>query len=364
MSPGVPESVGDLFAGESLQTILGRPLREIPYPAAEELITRARVLVTGAGGSVGNALVPAPLSLRPAQVIALDHHEAELFALGRTLGTHAPVDLRLADVRNGAKLRRLFLECRPQVVFHLAAYKHVPLGEREVDEPVSVNVFGTEAVAQACLAAEVQQLVYPSSDKAVNPPSVYGSTKRLAETLLRSYALRSPGLQTHIVRYVNILGSSGSVLETFAAQTRAGLPLTLTDRRMTRYWMVMAEAVALLWHAVGQPNGSLTLLDVGEPIPVEQMARRVYRLLNGQRAEPTFVETGARPGERLAEELCSTSESLIPCGEEPVLRVVHSRADEHPALIDAMLAELRALVDCGDVERLRARVTEFGRQLQ
>ena len=357
-------SVGTLFGDERLETILGRPLCEIPHPEAEELISGARVAVTGAAGSVGRALVPALLSLGPEQVIALDHHEAELFALGRALGSTAPVDLRLADVRNSAKLRRLFQECRPRVVFHLAAYKHVPLGEREVDEPVSVNVFGTKAVADACSDAGVQQLVYPSSDKAVNPPSVYGSTKRLAETLLHAHAQQHPHLQIHSVRYVNIVGSSGSVFETFADQARSGQPLTLTDRRMTRFWMAMSEAIRLLWHSMGQPSGSVTFLDVGNQVSVEHMARRVYQLLRGPAEEPEFVETGARPGERLAEELWSASESLEPCGEERVLRVVHSRSDEHSAAIDAMLAELHSLVECGDIERLRTRVTEFGRQLQ
>jgi O-antigen biosynthesis protein WbqV len=361
----MPESrARDLFAADHLPTILGRPLKEIPHPAASQLIPGARILVTGAAGSVGRSLVPALLKHGPAQVIALDHHEAELFALGRTLGPDAPVDLRLADVRNANKLQRLLLEIRPQVVFHLAAYKHVPLGEREVDEPISVNVFGTAAVAEACSEAGVRQLIYPSSDKAVNPPSVYGSTKRLSETLLRAHALRHPDLHVHIVRYVNILGSSGSVLETFAAQTRQGVPLTLTDRRMTRYWMAMAEAIGLLYHAIGQPSGSVTLLDVGEAVPVEQMARRVYGLLRGPSSDPQLVETGARPGERLAEELWSASERIERCDGESVLRVVHSRANEHPALIDGMLVELRELVERGDVELLRTKVTEFGRQLQ
>jgi FlaA1/EpsC-like NDP-sugar epimerase len=354
----------ELFAGATLETLLGRPFRQIPLEEAKAVLGGSRILVTGAGGSVGSALVPALLTLQPASIIALDHHEAQLFALGRALPREAPVDLRLADIRNAPKLQRIMDEHQPHVVFHLAAYKHVPFGEREPDEPVSVNVLGTAAVVRAAVQAGVAHVAYPSSDKAVNPPSVYGATKRLAETLLQAQAARTSSTHISLIRYVNIMGSSGSVLETFAQQAAEGRPLTLTDPRMTRYWLAMPEAIGLLWQSLTQPTGSITLLDTGEPISVEAMGRRMFQLVKGRNEEPEIVVTGARPGERLAEELASASERLVHCGESPILRVVHSRADEQAARIDGMVEELSVLLERGAIGELRERVMELSRQLQ
>lgn len=376
--------------------LLGRPLRAIPTDAGAAQLTGATLLVTGAAGSVGRALISSLLRLNPARIIALDHHEASLFHLGQHVGAEAPVELHLVDVRNAAKMRRICADARPTVVVHLAAYKHVPFAEHEPDEPISVNVLGTEVVADAALEAGVRHFVYPSSDKAVNPPSLYGATKRLAETLLlaRSHSTESasdrpphstprhstqpestPPHSTephstgqvstsfHVVRYVNILGTSGSVLETFARQARSGGPLSLTDTRMTRYWMAMEEAVALLWHALSLSTGSRTLLDTGPSIPVQIMAERVCELVRGG-AAPSFVVTGSRPGERLAEELASASETLATCGEDPVWRVVDARRGEHAALIPGMLDELRALVPSASAEMLRHRTMELSQLLQ
>jgi len=361
MGERVPDG---FFAGANVLALLGRPPRSIPVGEGERQLRGARVLVTGAGGSIGTALVSRLLALDPELVVALDNHEASLFRLGRALGSQAPLELRLADVRHADKIKRIFRETRPSVVFHLAAYKHVPFGEREPDEPVSVNVLGSQAVATAAVAAGASHVVYSSSDKAVNPPSVYGATKRLAETILLAHSATQSTTSFHAIRYVNVLGSSGSALETFVEQAQAGAPLTLTDRRMTRYWMAMDEAIDLLWHALGLPSGSRTLLEPGDPIPVEAMARRIYRLIRGDSQSPNFVITGARPGERLTEELTSESESLVRCGEDPVLRVVHSRFADHAALAQGMVDELAQLLAAGAVEQLRARVMDLARLLQ
>src|SRR5438552_3336215 len=185
-------SADDIFAGPNLPALLGRPLRRIPTEDGRRQLARARILVTGAAGSVGTALVSRLLDLEPELIVAVDIHEASLFRLLRSLPTGSPVDLRVADVRNEIKVRRLFAEVQPGFVFHLAAYKHVPFGEREADEPVSVNVLGTDVVVRAAAAAGTAHFIYPSSDKAVNPPSIYGATKRLAETVLLSYAASQP----------------------------------------------------------------------------------------------------------------------------------------------------------------------------
>jgi FlaA1/EpsC-like NDP-sugar epimerase len=189
----------------------------------------------------------------------------------------------------------------------------------------------------------------------VNPPSIYGGTKRLAEALLHAHAAAQSTTAIHVLRYVNIIGSSGSALETFAAQARAGSPLTITDERMTRYWMAMAEAVALCWHALELPSGSHTLLDVGKPMPVRTLAARVAALAQPDGAEPRFVETGARPGERLFEELVSAN---------PVWRILRDDGHRGSEAATDLLAELRALLERDDLPALRRRVMEHSQALQ
>jgi FlaA1/EpsC-like NDP-sugar epimerase len=353
--------MSNLSDDRSLATLLGRPLRSPATTEAERQIRGGRVLVTGAGGSVGIALTRALAALEPERIIAIDSHEASLFRLGRDVGVSTPLELRLADVRNEAKVARIFHEARPHIVFHLAAYKHVPLGEQEPDEPVSVNVLGTQSVLSAAANADVGWPVYPSSDKAVNPPSIYGATKRLAEAVILAHAAPP---SVHVVRYVNILGSSGSVVETFAAQARDSVPLTVTDPAMTRYWMAMSEAVGLLWHAIGLPSGSRTVLDTGEPVRVTEMASRVARLVTGADRPPEIAVTGARPGERLAEELVSPSERLVRCPNDPVLRVEQARWNTLALLVPPMLEEIRSLVEKGTSTALRARVMQMAGQLQ
>lgn len=361
----MPEmGVGAPFAAANLPKLLGRPLRSIPTGDGARQVQGARVLVTGAGGSVGSALVARLLDLQPERIVALDTHEASLFRLARDLAPAAPLDLRVADVRNVPKVRRVFQETRPAIVFHLAAYKHVPLGEREPDEPVSVNVLGTHAVATEAAEVGAEHFVYPSSDKAVNPPSVYGATKRITETLLLALARSHTRPAIHIVRYVNIVGSSGSVLETFVDQSRTGSPLTLTEPRMTRYWMAMDEAIDLLVHALGMPSGSRTMLDTGEAIPVQTMAERVYNLTPGRSGPPRFVVAGPRPGERLAEELASPAERLARCGDGPVLQVLPSEPGRPAANVGGVVDEVSELLAVGEPERLRARVMDLARSFE
>jgi FlaA1/EpsC-like NDP-sugar epimerase len=351
------------FAGQEA-ALLGRPLLKILTAAGERVIDGTNVLVTGAAGSVGSALVARLARGGAARIVAVDHHEASLFRLGRDLPASTPIELRLADVRNTEKMRRVIGETRPSAVFHMAAYKHVPFGETEPDETIAVNVLATAALARICSEAGVGHYVYSSSDKAVNPLSLYGATKRIAESAVLAIAQRQPTTTAHVVRYVNVLGTSGSVIETFAAQARAGRPLTLTDDRMTRYWMAMDEATALVIHSLALGQRSRSLPDTGEPIPVKAMAVRVSRLVHGDDHDPDVVITGARPGERMAEELFSRSEQVVHCDDGPVLRVLHSRqamCDERaPIMVDELA---RSVVDL-PAAALRARVMAFAEELQ
>ena len=355
---------GDFFTGANLSTLLGRPTRTVPIDAGAATLRDACVLVTGAGGSVGSALVSRLAPHRPARIVALDSHEASLFRLGRDAPPDVTMDLELADVRNEAKLARLFRTYRPDVVIHLAAYKHVPIGERAPDEPVSVNVIGTDTIAHVAMTFGARHLVYTSSDKAVNPPSVYGATKRLAEALLQAHAQAHSTTAIHILRYVNILGTSGSVIETFAAQILAGSALTITDRRMTRYWMAMDEGVALICHSLGLPTGSHTLLDVGDPHPVHSLGERVAAVIRPAGPPPAFVELGARPGERLFEELASPNEQLVRCGDAPVWNIVRRESTTRLQIVPDMLSEVRKLLAGDDLSGLRQRVMEYSKTLQ
>ncbi|MDQ6675033.1 MAG: polysaccharide biosynthesis protein, partial [Chloroflexota bacterium] len=222
------------------EVLLGRPEFVGDLAHAAEVVSGRRVLVTGAAGSVGSALAEVLVAAEPAGLLLLDHHEHSLFSLERTLGRmRSGLSYELADIRDAHGLKRVFDQQRPEIVIHLAAAKHVPYGERFPEGAVAANVVATETLLDLCAEAGVATFIYPSSDKSVQPPSVYGATKRIAEALIQSH---SRARRWAIVRYVNIVGTRGSVIETFTQQVLADRPLSVTDERMTRYWISMAEA--------------------------------------------------------------------------------------------------------------------------
>lgn len=354
--------------------LLGRPPLPIDFGAARRALDGARILVTGAGGSVGQHLAETLLALEPRTLALLDHHDHALHALRKRLDAlaseggaspaHSPVRLVLADVRDPSRLARVFADVRPDVVFHLAAYKHVPFGEEFPEETFAVNVVATETLLRLAGEYGVARFVYPSSDKAVNPPSMYGATKRLSETLVQRAAL---DLKRRFVvaRYVNILGTNGSVIETFAQQVAAGQPLTVTDERMLRYWISMPEATWLLAQAVtlGTPADVL-MLDVPGEVATVAMARRVEALVAPGRPELPLRITGLRPGERLREELVSEHEELTPGPCPGVLAVTNRRRAAHVEAIDARMARLRALADGSQSAQLKSDAMDAARALQ
>lgn len=298
----------DRLGPDGLAALLGRPLRAVPGLAAqlEERLAGRRVLITGAAGSIGTALAARLCALPELELTLLDHHEDSLFDLQQRLdripGRRAAVHYVLADLRSAGKLGRVLGQARPEVILHLAARKHVPLAELEPDEAVTVNVLATVHLARMAAELGTGALVFPSTDKAVNPPSTYGMTKRLAEAALLALESES-ALRIAVVRFVNVLGTQGSVLQTFARQIAAGDPLTITDPQMTRYWMTMDEAVTLLLLAAISPQlRGLVAPDLGEPLPVVEIGRRLWRLA-GRAGEPPQRITGPRPGEKPFEEL-------------------------------------------------------------
>ena len=363
-------TVGDPTRLDSA-ALLGRAILPIDFAAARRELGGKRILVTGAGGSVGQHLAETLLELEPAALALLDHHDHALHALRKRMdlfvpgrGSTAPARLVLADVRDPARMARVFADARPEVVFHLAAYKHVPFGEEFPEETFGTNVLATESLLRLAGDYGVERFVYPSSDKAVNPPSLYGATKRLAETLVQR-AGADLERRYVVARYVNILGTNGSVVETFAQQVAARQALTITDERMTRYWISMAEATWLVVQAaaLGEPADVL-MLDVPDEVPVVRMARRIEALVAPGDAPLPLRVTGSRPGERLREELLSEFEAFEPGPCPGIVAVANVRRDSHLAAITGHLARLRLLTDGSDGERLKAETMEAARALQ
>lgn len=357
-----------LLQDEAVAALLGRPQLGRPLEDLGGAFRGRRVLVTGAAGSVGTHLARALASMQPATLALLDHHEHTLFLLQRQFPAgqsgHGPVVFYLADVRNSARMEAIFREARPEIVFHLAAYKHVPLGEAFPEEILSVNVLATRRLLELAAEYGVQTFVYPSSDKAVNPPSLYGATKRLGECLVQSMAVKT-GRRFSVARYVNIIGTRGSVIETFIHQLEAGVPLTVTDLGMTRYWVGMREALWLALEVAAEASpGAVLMLDAGGPLPVAEMARRLHRLLAGNTTPFRLETTGVRPGERLHEELLSRYETPVPGPRHGLLEVCNSRDPERLAGLGHRVDCLAQLIAAQDTSALRRELMAAAMEFQ
>ncbi len=339
--------------------LLGRPEIRLPNDALSDAIRGRPILVTGAAGSVGTALSHLLGSQQANRLVLLDNHEPSLFHLLRSF----PADLKdrvrpvLADARDRRKLQRIFSEERPQIIFHLAAYKQVPLAEQNIDQVIDVNVGGFLNVAELAAQYDSETVVYPSTDKAVQSSSIYGATKRVIELLCRSFEYSRPRLMA--VRLVNVFGTQGSVVEVFARQIAAGQPITLTSAEATRYWITMDEALHLLIAAtiIGAPATPL-VLDMGKPISMAETARRLIETLAGGRSVEIEV-TGLRAGERLHEMLTYPYERLENTKFPGFLRVV----DERPAAgrQPSLPAQAGGLIDrLGELSDEQLRTELFG----
>ncbi|MSQ44227.1 MAG: NAD-dependent epimerase/dehydratase family protein [Chloroflexi bacterium] len=293
--------------------LTGRDQPVLDERAVADALHGRPVVVTGAAGSLGWPLSMAIARAKPSRLVLLDWHESSLFRLRQALVNVAPdvpVQAVLGDVRDATRLLRVFAAVRPAVVFHLAAYKHVPWGEEDPSAFASVNVLGAHAVIGAATAAGVARIVYPSTDKAIDPPSLYGATKRLVEAQLR-VAAGSGGPACTIVRFVNVLGSQGSAPETFARLIRQGEALSVTDPAMRRYWITPAHATLLLLHGGCLSEDAVIVApDAGDEIEVMEIVRRLGAQIAPGKPSPEVRVTGARPGERLAEPLVAPHEVL------------------------------------------------------
>ncbi len=314
-----------------------------------------RIVVSGAGGSIGAELSRQIASLEPAQLLCLGHGENSIYLIEQELRSRFPdLDVRalIADTRDASRIRRIFETHRPEVVFHAAAHKHVPLMEGNEAEAVTNNVFGTRVMAEAADAAGAERFVMVSTDKAVNPTSIMGRTKRLAELLVQDLATRSD-TRFVAVRFGNVLGSRGSVVPLFKQQIAAGGPVTVTHPDMRRYFMTIPEAVTLVLQAaaVGR-QGEVLMLEMGDPVRIVDLARNLIKLSGFRPDDIEIVFTGKRPGEKLFEELLVNDEEARPT-EHPQIFAARRVRPPDPAWWNPLLKELSEAADDQDGARVR-----------
>ncbi len=297
--------------------LLGRAQVDLRVEELRAEFEGARIVITGAAGSIGSELVRQLVKLDPAVLYLIDRNENDLYFLCEELDRSEMKTQRvdvIQDVRDGRRMARIMEQARPTHVFHAAAFKHVPLMEFHITEAVENNILGTWTTCEAAQAAGAKKFVLISSDKAVRPSSVMGATKRFAEVLVAE-ATRDNGMKGVIVRFGNVLGSNGSVVPLFQRQIAAGGPVTVTSREATRYFMTTPEAAQLVLQSVALPEsaGKVALLDMGTPVRIWDLAERLIRM-SGFRpgADIEIVETGLRPGEKLHEELWWDSANAKP----------------------------------------------------
>lgn len=360
----------------SIEDLIGRQVVEVDFALIKDFLSEKVVLVTGAGGSIGSEIVTQVCAFNPHKIILFDVDETELHNLSLKLKKRYPhfyekLHYVVGDVRDELRVREIFQKYLPQVVFHAAAYKHVPMMEENVREAIKVNIFGTENLARAATEFAAEKFVMISTDKAVRPTSVMGATKRLAERVCKAYGEAS-GTKTEFVsvRFGNVLGSRGSALPLFMDQIRAGGPITITHHEMKRYFMTIPEAVTLVLQAsaVGRDN-EVMVLDMGEPVLIVKLAEDLIRLQGFEPYQDIDIEfIGLRPGEKLFEELLTAEEGTIATKHN---RVFVARESTRYTLkgTEQILDTLREIVasplpeaELQSKQFLRANVQHYGTQ--
>jgi FlaA1/EpsC-like NDP-sugar epimerase len=361
--PSVHETVGGRVSARDIrdlriEDLLGRQQVDTDLEAVKAMLRGRRVMVTGAGGSIGSEIARQVASFGPASLILLDHDETHLHDVVMSLDEYqedlseatgvidlvrAEMQLEtvLADIRDRERVFSVFVRHRPEIVFHAAAHKHVPVLEEHPAEALATNVLGTANLADAAVANGVGHFVLISTDKAINPVSVMGTSKWLAEQVVRS--LQNGHSVLCAVRFGNVLGSRGSVIPTFFRQIARGGPVTVTDPGMTRYFMSVQEAVQLVLQAAAlSTGGEVFTLDMGEPVRILDVAERLIRLsgrIPGR--DVPIVITGVRPGEKLAEDIVAPDEEQLPSGHPAIVASRPPIPDR--AVVHRALAELEYL---------------------
>jgi len=374
--PGLYEILGGAVTVSAirqveLEDLLRREPVTIDLPQVGQYLGDARVLVTGAGGSIGSELCRQIARFQPERLILFELAESHLYQIQRQLAASfpaLPIVPIVGDVRDRHKVAIVWAQQQPQVVFHAAAHKHVPLMESNVDEVVANNVFGTRHVLEASVHYGVQRFVLISTDKAVHPKSVMGATKRICEMMVANFEIRNSKFEIRnpqsailctAVRFGNVLGSSGSVVPLFKEQIAAGGPVTVTHPDVQRYFMTIPEAVSLIIQAAALgKGGEIFVLDMGEPVKIQDLASDLIRLSGfepGQDIE--IVCTGLRPGEKLCEELFRAQEQPQRT-HHPRILVAHTDCSDEEKL-QRDLAELESLLQTRQAAKIKAKLKEI-----
>ena len=348
-----------------VEDVLGREPVRVEIDRVGNYLRDQVVLVTGAGGSIGSELCRQIARVGPKKLVLLDQAENALFEIRRELehDRHFSRSVAvLADCKDAVRVREVFDDERPTIVFHAAAYKHVPLMEENPVEAVRNNAVGTRIVASAAGELGVKRFVNVSTDKAVAPATVMGASKTLAEWAVEAAQHRFAATDYATVRFGNVLGSSGSVVPIFRRQISAGGPVTITDEAMTRYFMTIPEAVQLIIRAGAlQGRGKVYVLEMGEPVKIVDLARNMIRLSGHEPGEDIAIEVvGRRPGEKIHEELFNPGERPQPTPAEKIL--VAERNPVDPEWVDETFSQVEDLVYSGDTAGLASMVERLARE--
>jgi FlaA1/EpsC-like NDP-sugar epimerase len=342
-----------------LEDLLRRKQVELNTDQIEQYIEGKRILITGAGGSIGSEIVRQVSEFKPESICLLGRGENSIHSIVLDIKKHfnqIPITIKIADVRDIDTLEKIFDEIQPEVVFHAAAHKHVPLMEMNPAQAIFNNVGGTRNLAKLSLEYGVKHFVNISTDKAINPTSVMGASKRIAEFAVQDASLKAKDGQSFVsVRFGNVLGSRGSVIPIFREQIKNGGPVTITDPEMARYFMTIPEASQLVLQAGAlNQNGSVYVLDMGEPVKIYDMACDLIRLSGYEPEKDIKIKfTGIRPGEKLFEELLTSEEGAVMSEHE---KIFVARRNGIPENFEQKLDRLFTASSNGDGHAIRTMI--------
>ncbi|MGC1802346.1 MAG: nucleoside-diphosphate sugar epimerase/dehydratase [Solirubrobacterales bacterium] len=347
-----------------VEDVLGRDPVKMELDRVGAYIQDKVVMVTGAGGSIGSELVRQIARVHPKLLVILDHAEDNLFRIDREMVEErhfTRIESVLADCKEGDRMLEVMQRFKPDVVFHAAAYKHVPLMEANPLEAIRNNAMATRVTAETAVVSGCERFVLISTDKAVNPRTVMGASKAMAEWIVEAAGRKHPQTKFVSVRFGNVLASSGSVVPIFRGQIERGGPVTVTDPEMTRYFMTIPEAVQLVIRSgdLGGASGEVFVLEMGEPVKIVDLAHNMIRLAGYEPGVDIAIEyVGARPGEKIHEELFNSDERPQPTASERIVRAVR-KAPLDPEWVNGTLTRLEALVSDGDEAHLAEQTVEL-----